>query len=1164
VTTLYCHESRQSYRLAGIKSLLRGTGEFLRLAIVAAAVYHSVVGVAAADNAGASARKPTHIAAQELGPALKQLAQSLGLQVLYLSSTVRDVRTRGANGDITANEAFDQLLDGTGLTYRYLDEKTVTVIPLSDASPSGGTGASLPVPAGSATAANARAQHARNRGSNGILLSQAVPGSSQQVRTTSADSQPLQEVVVTGSRIAAQNEVSTSPIQVISAKSIQASGKTDITDIINQLPQMFTNDLGQDFGNGTSGLSSAGGVSTADLRGLGPGRTLVLVDGRRLGAGSPNTAITQPAPDLDQIPVGLVDRIEVVTGGASAAYGSDAIAGVVNFILKRDFEGIQVDGQVGENWHHNDDTFMQGLVQQFGYEPPTGTTLDGSNRAFYILMGTNFADGKGNVTAFVSYRHADPVKSNQRDYGACQLSPIQDVHNNVIGIACGGSSNSNFFKPVTGPYAGTAYSVYGNSFVPWGTIATTPPAVYNSQDDISLTREDDRYNAALMAHAEVTESFQPYAEFFFMDDTTQQQAAPAALFQNANPLDPTGAGDYYINCSNPLMSSQQQAILCTPAQIVADKANPGSATAQVIIGRRNIEGGPRYTEFEHTNYRTVFGAKGDFADAWSYDAYGQYFYTAFFDSNQKYLNFQSIANALLVAGTAAKPKCTVAVRGCIPYNIFLDDGVTPQQLNYLYELGTAQGSSTLRTLHADVTGKLGEYGVKSPLSAEGLGVNIGIEHRNDHELLEPDAAEESGLLSGFGSAVAPIDNSISVTEEFVELRAPLLQDKPGAKELLFDAGYRRSDYSTIGVANTYKFEVQYAPTADYRFRASYDRAIRAPSVAEAFTPPIVGITTVGSDPCAPPITYSLLQCERTGVSMTQYNSGSIPQGTAAQLSEETSGNPNLKPEQADTYTFGVNFAPSRIPHLTGSIDYYHIQIKDEIGVIPYLLVLSNCADTGNPLYCSQIVRQPTTGSLNGNSVAGGGYVIQENYNLGTALNSGIDAQLNYKLGLPAGFGDLEFGLNGTYLLHDETTPLPGSPTYDCAGLFGFTCQTVNPRWRHLLRTTWETPWHVSASLTWRYIGTVSQDNDSSDPTLHFSTFNGYDYVNAKIPAYNYLDLQATWNVNEQLQIRAGANNLLDKDPPLVNTDIVAGGAANTYSTYDLFGRQLFLGFTARF
>ena len=1135
----------------------------MRLTAVAAVVCHSVVGVATADSAGTSVRKPTHIAAQDLGPALKQLAQSRSLQVLYLSTTVRDVQTRGANGDITANEAFDQLLDGTGLTYRYLDANTVTIVPLSDPAPSEAAGAS-PAPAGGAIAADSRAQQAKTPTSDRIRLAQAVPGSAQQAPPVPADSPPLQEIIVTGSRIAAPNEVSTSPIQVISAKSIQVSGKTDITDVISQLPQIFINDLGQDLGNGTSGLNSAGGVATADLRGLGPGRTLVLIDGRRLGVGSPNTAITQPAPDLDQIPAGLVDHVEVVTGGASAAYGSDAIAGVVNFIMKRDFQGFQVDGQAGENWHDNDDAFMQGLVRQFGYTPPTGTARDGRNRSFDMLMGANFADGEGNVTAYLSYRHADPIQSSQRDYGACQLNPIQDAQHNVIGVACGGSTNSNLFMPVTGPDAGTSYSVSGHSFVPWGTVASTPPAIYNDQHDISLTREDSRYNAAIMAHDEITGFFQPYAEFFFMDDKTRQQVSPAALFQNANPLDPTGAGDYYINCSNPLLSTQQQAILCTPAQIAADKANPGSAAAQVNIGRRNIEGGARYTDFEHTNYRAVFGTKGEFADAWSYDAYGQYFYTAFFDSNQKYLNFQSIANALLVTGTVSHPTCIGATQGCVPYNIFSDGGVTQQQLDYLYESGTAEGASTLRTLHADITGRLGEYGVKSPLAAEGLGLNIGFEHRNDHESLQPDAAEESGLLSGLGSAVAPIDNSISVAEEFVELRAPLVQDKPGAKELLFDAGYRRSDYSTIGVANTYKFEVQYAPIPDYRIRASHDRAIRAPSVAEAFTPPIVGITTVVPDPCAPPITYTLLQCERTGVTPTQFMKGSIPQGTAAQLSEETSGNPNLQPEQANTYTLGVNFAPSQIPHLTGSIDYFHIRIKDEIGVIPYLLVLTNCADTGDPMYCSQIVRQPKSGSLNGNTVAGGGYVIQENYNLGTALNSGVDVQLNYKLDLPRSFGDLVFGLNGTYLLHNETTALPGSPTYDCAGLFGFTCQTVNPRWRHVLRTTWETPWHVSTSLTWRYIGAVSEDNDSSDRTLHFSTFNGYDHVNARIPAFNYLDLEATWNVNAIVQIRAGANNLLDKDPPLVNTDIVAGGAANTYSTYDLFGRQLFLAFTAKF
>ena len=251
--------------------------------------------------------------------------------------------------------------------------------------------------------------------------------------------------------------------------------------------------------------------------------------------------------------------------------------------------------------------------------------------------------------------------------------------------------------------------------------------------------------------------------------------------------------------------------------------------------------------------------------------------------------------------------------------------------------------------------------------------------------------------------------------------------------------------------------MQYAPISDYRFRASFDKAIRAPSVAEAFIPPIVGLAAVGNDPCAPPITFTLLQCQRTGVTAAQYNSGSIPQGTADQLSQETSGNAALKPEQADTYTFGVNFAPEQIPHLTGSVDYYHIQVKDEIGVIPYLVVLTDCANSGNPAYCSQIVRSPEHRQLTGNSTTSGGYVIQKNYNLGTAVVSGVDVQLNYRLDLPNGFGGVAFALNGVYLLHNETQPLPGAHTYDCAGLFGTTCQTVNPRWHHLIRATWETP-----------------------------------------------------------------------------------------------------------
>ncbi|HVO45842.1 MAG TPA: TonB-dependent receptor [Steroidobacteraceae bacterium] len=1004
----------------------------------------------------------------------------------------------------------------------------------------------------------------------------------------------LEEVVVTGSRIAAPNAVSTSPIQVISSESIATTGKTDISDIITQLPQNFNNGLGQDLGNGSSGLTTAGGVATADLRGLGPNRTLVLVDGRRLGQGSPYTAIQSPAPDLDQIPAGLVDRVEVVTGGASAAYGSDAIAGVINFIMKKNFQGLQLDGQWNTNWHDNHNTFMQGLDSAFGQPPATGNSLDGHQRSFDLIMGTNFADNRGNITAYLSYRHADPVASSQRDFGGCGLDPVKDSAGNIVNVACGGSANSNLFEPLTGPQANTIYSVHGTSFVPIGSVPTTPPAAFNSQPYIYMTREDDRYNAAVLAHETLYDEVQPYAEFYYMDDRTHQQVAPSALFADSNPLDPFGTGNYPVNCDNPLLSGQQAGILCTPTQLSYVASNPGQGCiystdpttgavtspncADVRIGRRNIEGGGRQSDYEHQNYRALLGTKGDFADAWSYDLYGQYYYTTFFNSQLNYLSFQSIDNALQVTGTAANPVC-ISGGSCVPYNIFADGGVTPAQLPYLYLLGTASGNSTLRTLHAEVTGKLGKYGVTSPWANDGVAVNVGFEHRNDHEFFQPDAAEQSGLLSGFGSAAVPIDESVSVSEEFMELRVPLAQKQTWAHELLFDTGFRRSDYSTSGVTNTYKFELQFAPVEDYRLRASFDRAIRAPSVVELYNPQVVATLSLGTDPCAPtfnangtiaaPAAFNLAQCERTGVKASQYGNGSttdiIPQGAAQQLSGLTGGNTGLRPERADTFTIGLNFAPSQIPGLSGSIDYYHIDLKDEVGTISASVIFSQCANNADPFYCSQIFRNPVTGGLNTiGPPAGGGYVVQTNVNIGESVVSGIDLQLHYRYDLPRALGGLVFDMNGTYLQHSETTPVPGAHTYDCAGYYGFTCQTVNPRWHHILRTTWSTPWNFSTSLTWRYLGPVSDDNNSPDPTLHFATFGAYDYYNARVPSFSYLDLEGNWQVTRVLSIRGGINNLLDKDPPLINSVLVPGGQANTNDVYDLFGRQIFLAFTAKF
>jgi iron complex outermembrane recepter protein len=998
-------------------------------------------------------------------------------------------------------------------------------------------------------------------------------------RTDQPAAETVEEVVVTGSRIAAPNEVSSSPIQVITPAEIQRTGLTDVSDILYQLPQLQNNAVGQDFSNRTSGLTTPGGVTTADLRGLGPNRTLVLIDGMRLGQGSPQTTIASPAPDLDQIPLALVDHIEVLTGGASSVYGSDAIAGVINFILKKDFQGLQIDGQWGEDEHSQHSSYVAPLLTQFGITPLTGHIEDGRSKNFSALFGTNFDENKGNITGFLSYNHMDPVSSADRDFAQCQLNEVFDAAGAVRGSACSGSSNSNRFTPLSGPNAHKEFGVLGNSFVPWSpTDGTTPPPLFNSQPYIYMQREDDRYQAGFLAHLDLHDYVRPYFEFNFMNDKTHQQVAPAAAFTTGNPN--TG-GPYFVNCGNPFLSAQQQGVLgCTAAQIgAANQSDPANQVA-LTIGRRNIEGGARTTDYQTTNYRAAMGLKGDVLDAWKYDAYAQYYYVNFNSTNNKYLSYANIDNALLATGTRSNPQCLVG-KPCVPWNIFQDGGVTNDALNYLYLLGTQSGDNTLRTLHADITGELGKYGVELPTAHEGIGVNFGFEHRNEAVFFQPDAATQSGQLSGAGGTVEPLDNSIGVNEGFIELRAPLVQDYPFAKDLILSGGFRHSDYSVTGGVNTYKVDLQFAPIRDLRFRASYQQAIRAPSVSELYDQPNIGLIGFGNDPCAAPATASLTQCLNTLKSLNPtpaqiaaftkaYGNGTttdiIPQAISGQLSQVQGGSTALKPETAKSWTFGMLFAPQAIPNLTGSIDFWQIRVNGEVNVYPANVLVSNCLQTGNPTYCSQVVRTSTDYSLQGATVATGGYIIQTNVNLSDALVSGIDVQTNYKLDLPPHWGSLLWSLNGTYWIHNSTTPLPGGGSYDCAGLFGSTCQTFTPRWRHNLRTTWLSPWNVEASVNWRFIGKVGNDNNDPNPLLHYAIYGAYDYQSAQAPNVSYIDLQLNWQTPlKGLAVRAGVNNLFDRDPPiLIAPAYYAAGYANTAPVYDTLGRQLYVAFTATF
>ena len=988
---------------------------------------------------------------------------------------------------------------------------------------------------------------------------------------SAAGSAQVTEIVVTGSRIPQPNLASVSPVQTIGHQDFQLTGKTDVIDLLNTLPQNFQNNT-TDFSNTTNPLTAPGGVTTADLRGLGPQRTLVLVNGRRLGMGDPNTANPNPAPDLDQIPVALIDHVEVLTGGASSTYGSDAVAGVVNFIMKKDFEGLQLDGQFGGNEHDNRQTQIQQAIRASGSQPATGSRWDGENTDFSVVFGSSAPDGKGNVTGYFEFKNQDPVSEGDRDFSGCLL--VQ-----VPGDACANSSNSNLFQPIIGGVPTGPYSVVGNQFLPRPQAGSSPPATFNSSPYEYLSRQDTRYLAGFFAHYDIAPWAQPYAEFSFMKDTSGVAVAPSALFQGANTLAGSG-GNWFVDCGNPFLSGQERGLMGCAGM-------PAATEVALNIGRRNIEGGPRTSEYDHTNYRIVIGMKGDFADAWHYDAYGSDYNTSLFNANGGYLSISGIQAALLVNGTAANPSCSNNLPSCVPYDIFSQGGVTPAQVASLTKPGTSQGDIEEQTFEGDITGDLGRYGLKFPWSDEGVGVSFGVQHIWDHLVFAPDAAELSGDLAGFGGASVAVNNAIGDQEEYFEARFPIADHQPFADHLSVEGGYRYSDYSTAGGASTYRIGGEWGPTPDFKFRASYDRALRAPSILEAFSPAVVTNTSVVSeDPCAPdPSTgkalATLAQCMHTGVTAAQYGNGGstdkIIQCPASQCAILQSGSANLSPETADTYSIGVTFTPRFLHGFTGSIDYYDITIANQIGAVPISLDLAECLANGNPEFCSQIVRVPSSptnagGGLFGTTVAGGGYIKAITANVASAQNRGIDFQAAYRLNLEdvgaVGVGSLSFNFIGSYLLTQASTVAPRVAPYDCVGLFGPTCGSVNPNWRHTFRVTWNTPWNVLASLQWRYIGPTNLDANSTQQTLalltSLSSQGGFGPADNQLETRNYLDLSAAWRVNSTVTLRGGVNNILDRDPPIISQPIAGIGAPNAYPTYDLLGRQLFVSATAKF
>lgn len=926
---------------------------------------------------------------------------------------------------------------------------------------------------------------------------------------------PMQRVEVTGSRIPSLNTEGSSPITTLSAKDIKIDGVRNTEDLLNNLPQVFASQ-GAAISNGASG------TATVDLRGMGAQRTLVLVNGKRLPSGS----VLSVAADLNQIPSELIRRVDVLTGGAGAVYGSGAVSGVVNFILKDNYEGVELEANISGANHqqHNDE--IQAVVNKKGFPLPGNHAFDAKKYDFSILMGSNFADNKGNATFFASHRHADALLQSQRDFSACSLGASDP------GFACSGSGTS---IPRVGKYTPDAN---GN---PRKYVSATD--AYNFGPLNFFQRPSDEYNVNSMVHYDINENARLYSEFSFHNYTTDAQIAPGGIFYGQQAT---------IAYENPLLNSAWRTAL--------GLKKPGD-TVTVSVGKRNVEGGPRSNNINDTSFREVLGVKGMVGD-WSYDLFGQFARVNHGDRSTGYFSTRLIANALdVVADSTGKAVCRSVVNGsdpnCVPYNLYKQGGVTKAALDYLNATGSNGGFTQQSVFGLNIGTDLTRYGIKLPTAESGAGVSFGYEQRVEKLSFQPDYENQTGDLSGAGGASPAVAGSYNVKEAFGEFKLPLLDNMPLAKHMDLSGSYRRSNYSTGANTNTFGFGLDWQPIDQVRVRGSAQRAVRAPNIFELYTPQAVVLAGPSDDPCGgdkPKATQA--QCANTGLPASLY--GQVPENSTSQYNGRTGGNPGVKPETANTYTVGIVIDP--IKNLTITLDAFKLKIKDAIQAVNAQSVFTQCLQTGNPLYCN-LIHRDQLGSL---WLTPNGYVEAGTTNIGSQGTSGLDVGASYRTRLPQSYGNLDFTLNGTYVHSYTVENLPGNGSYDCTGLYGGTCGTPTPKWRHKLRTTWSSPFNFDLSLTWRYIDRLKNDLLDSNPQLTGDLDTQRD---AYLASRSYFDLNSVYRFNRNLALSVGVNNLLDKDPPIASSSSVTGsfGNGNTFpQVYDSYGRFIYANLTYRF
>lgn len=973
------------------------------------------------------------------------------------------------------------------------------------------------------------------------------------------DAAPDADIVVTGSRIRSATLTSPSPLQAVTAEDIANTGRLEIQEVLQQNPAFGLPGQSRNISN--FGTASAG-LATVNLRNLGANRTLVLIDGRRVVAGVPGTAQV----DLTMIPTPFIERVDVLTGGASAIYGSDAIAGVVNFIYKKNLEGLEANVQTGVSERGDDDQYNINLT-----------------------LGHNFADGRGNVMLYGGWTKQGLVRSLDRARSRTDQTSVGALQRSNARTDANLTAAQNLF--VAQPNRSTV--------VPAGTFAagtgtyTIDPTTGAVRPFVAATDGFDRtpYQAiavplerrmfAARGTYDVGSDISVYAEGTYANVKSQTFMEPLPLVPTGNlGLFRQGNGRYNIeglavNPANPAQTTRVVNPLVPTALYNLATDTNGDGFRDISLTKRLTEfgGGQRFAPVDRTNLRMVVGAEGKIGSRWNWDAYYSWGETKASQSLSGLVNQDRFIQALDVVrdvydvnrnGSTTDAVCASAearAQGCVPIDVYGPGRISPEAIAYVQATSLRDARQTMQVAAANLSGTVFD------LPAGPVQVAVGAEYRKEssREVFDPlSNVARNGYVQLTNTA-----GSFDVKEAYGEIVVPLLHDTPFFQQLTLRGAGRVSDYSTVGTFYAWNGGIEWSPVADIRLRGVYARAVRAPNIGELYAAPTVGIGTV-NDPCAgvtatsTGTTSTVCRAAPGVLANIQANGGvfTLNQTDRQGVGTLSSSNPNIREEKARTYTLGAVINPLSIAalrNLTVTVDYYDIRLNDAIARTNTDYVLQRCYAENDPTFCALVSRR---------SVASGPYsagsiqqVDAALVNSGGASIRGIDATASYRQGLAAlGLGDgaAVFAVSYSHIIKQISIPLTGAAQDRIDG------EINAPRDRAQVSVGYDGE-AFGFTLNGQYIG-ASYLDDQYRARFLLADGSLPDKKYFRVKPFFYTDLQMRWTATKHFEFYGGVNNLFDVEPPRIITGLVGSvtGTETAAGTYDPIGRRFYAGARLRF